>query len=81
MVSIQFVPDIFMFEKTPAQVNGTDGEARLYPWGQEDNATLRPTMTTGNVFRGPEPVGKYLGWICFVQKHFLRTEDPATLNK
>ena len=39
--------------------NGSDGEAQLFPWGEKDNATLRPTMTTGNIFRGPEPVDKY----------------------
>jgi formylglycine-generating enzyme required for sulfatase activity len=39
--------------------NGTDGEALLFPWGQHDNITLRPAMTTGNIFRGPEPVDKY----------------------
>lgn len=39
--------------------NGTDGEAMPYPWGQMDNAALRPNMTTGNIFRGPEPVGRY----------------------
>ena len=40
-------------------LNGTDGEALLYPWGQADNETLRPKMTTGNIFRGPEPVDRY----------------------
>ena len=39
--------------------NGSDGEAQLFPWGEKDNATLRPTMTTGNIFHGPEPVDKY----------------------
>lgn len=39
--------------------HGSDGEALLYPWGQVDNATLRPAMTTGNIFYGPEPVDRY----------------------
>ena len=40
-------------------LNGSDGEALLYPWGMTDNATLRPNMTTGNIFEGPEPVDRY----------------------
>ena len=35
------------------------GEALAYPWGPKDNATLHPTMTTGNIFYGPEPVDRY----------------------
>ena len=38
---------------------GADGEALLYPWGQHDDPARRPNMTTGNVFRGPEPVDRY----------------------
>jgi formylglycine-generating enzyme required for sulfatase activity len=30
-----------------------------YPWGNDKNQSLFPKQTTGNVFNGPEPVGRY----------------------
>eukprot|EP01043_Picozoa_sp_COSAG02_P063026 COSAG02_NODE_8831_length_2429_cov_1.821888_3_plen_214_part_01 len=38
---------------------GMDGEPMLFPWGSKDNTSLRPMTTTGNIFKGPEPVDKY----------------------
>ena len=32
---------------------------RKYPWGDTNNASLFPKMTTGTVFKGPEPITNY----------------------
>merc|ERR1719445_931074 len=34
---------------------------RTYPWGNENDASLRPQLTDGNVFTGPVAVGQYPG--------------------